>query len=142
MADAYFPTENPAAPESARGYRLADDGSFEPEPLPMYTVQAAGGLWSTGGDLVRFGSGWHRLLPPDLAEQALHPQSTQDDAAAQVGLGWLLQPAMDAVGHTGMGPGWSTSLITRPSTGHTRVVVTNRLVRIEAVNARLIGPPH
>lgn len=142
MADSDFPTENPAAPESARGYRLADDGSFEPEPLPMYTVQAAGGLWSTGGDLVRFGSGWHRLLPPDLAEQALHPQSTQDDAAAQVGLGWLLQPAMDAVGHTGMGPGWSTSLITRPSTGHTCVVVTNRLVRIEAVNARLIGPPH
>lgn len=140
MADSWFPDEAPVAPDAACGYRLGDDGSFEPEPVPMYTLQSAGGLWSTGRDLVRFGSGWQTLLPGDLAEQALRPQVTQGDAVAEVGLGWLLQLPMDAVGHSGMGPGWSTSLIMHPSTGHCSVVLTNRLVHIETVNTRLITP--
>lgn len=135
MADSDFPTEAP----QAHGYRLTDDGTFAPEPLPMYALQGAGGLWSTGRDLVRFGAGWRTLLPRELAEQALRPQATQGDAVAEVGLGWLLQRPMDAVGHFGLGPGWSTSLLTRPGTGRTSVVVTNRLVRVETVNARLGG---
>ena len=138
MADSWFPTRAPVAPDAARGYRLERDGSFVPEPPPIFALQSAGGLWSTGPDLVRFGSGWKMLLPGELAEQALRPHVQQYDSAAEIGLGWLLRRPMDFAGHAGVGPGSSVSLITRASTGRTSVVLTNRQVLVEPTNARLI----
>jgi CubicO group peptidase (beta-lactamase class C family) len=138
MADSRFPAQAPVPPDAARGYRLAQDGSFAPEPLPMFALQSAGALWSTGPDLVRFGSGWRTLLPGELAEQALRPHAQQYDSAAEIGLGWLLNRPGDAAGHAGAGPGSSCSLITRPSTGRTSVVLTNRQVLVEPTNADLI----
>ena len=138
MADSWFPAQAPVSPDAARGYRLEQDGSFEPEPMPVFALQSAGGLWSTGPDLVRFGSGWRTLLPGELAEQALRPHARQYDSAAEIGLGWLLRRPMDVAGHNGGGPGSSVSLITSPSTGRTSVMLTNRLVLVEPTNARLI----
>lgn len=140
MSDSCFPDQSPTSERAVKGHRLTLDGSFGLEPLPAFTLQAAGGLWSTAPDLVRFGSGWRSLLPDQLAEQALRPHASQDGAGAEIGLGWLLQHPKDAVGHAGSGPGSSASLIVRPSTGRTSVVFTNRLVPIEPVNARLIRP--
>jgi len=138
MADSWFPDEAPISPDAARGYRLERDGSFAPEPWPMFALQSAGGLWSTGPDLVRFGSGWQTLLPAELAAQALRPHARQYDSWAEMGLGWLLNRAEDFAGHAGAGPGASVSLITRPSTGRTSVVLTNRQVLVESANVRLI----
>lgn len=138
LADSWFPATAPVSPDAVRGYRLTEEGSFEPEPPRIFTLQSAGGLWSTGPDLVRFGSGWRTLLPMELAEQALRPQAKQYDSAAEIGLGWLLRRPMDAAGHAGAGPGSSASLITRPGTGRTSVVLTNRLVPVEPTNARLL----
>jgi CubicO group peptidase (beta-lactamase class C family) len=138
MADSWFPARPPVSPDAARGYRLEQDGSFVPEPLPVFTLQSAGGLWSTGPDLVRFGAGWRTLLPAELAGQALRPQAQQYDSAAEIGLGWLLRRPLDVAGHAGGGPGSSASLITRPGTGRTSVVLTNRLVPVEPANARLL----
>ncbi len=140
MSDSWFPDRTPTSERAVKGHRLAMDGSFAPEPLPAFAFQAAGGLWTTAPDLVRFGSGWRRLLPDHLAEQALRPHASQNGAGAEIGLGWLLQHPKDAIGHAGSGPGSSASLIVRPSTGRTSVVFTNRLVPIEPVNARLIRP--
>ena len=70
--------------------------------------------------------------------EALSPQATQTDGVAEVGLGWLLQPALDAAGHQGSGPGWSTSLITTAASGQSSVLFTNRLIGVEAVNARIL----
>jgi CubicO group peptidase (beta-lactamase class C family) len=138
LADSWFPSDAPVSPDAVRGYRLTEEGSFEPEPPRIFTLQSAGGLWSTGPDLVRFGSGWRTLLPRELAEQALRPHARQHESAAEIGLGWLLQPRMDAAGHAVAGQGSSASLITRPSTGRTSVVLTNRLVPAEALNVRLL----
>ncbi|HEX3516130.1 MAG TPA: serine hydrolase [Trebonia sp.] len=138
LADSWFPAQAPVSPDAARGYRLTEEGSFVPEPPRIFTLQSAGGLWSTGPDLVRFGSGWRTLLPGEIAEQALRPHAAQYGSAAQIGLGWLLQPRMDAAGHAGAGHGSSASLITRPSTGRASVVLTNRLVLAESVNVRLL----
>jgi CubicO group peptidase (beta-lactamase class C family) len=138
MADSWFPPQAPVSPDTACGYRLTRDGALEPEPPPTFALQSAGGLWSTAPDLVRFGSRWRTLLPAELAEQALRPHAQQYDSAAEIGLGWLLRRPMDAAGHSGGGPGSSASLITRPSTGRTCVVFANRLVPLEAVNARLL----
>jgi CubicO group peptidase (beta-lactamase class C family) len=138
MAGSWFPVRAPDSLDAARGYRLTEEGSFEPEPLPVFALQAAGGLWSTAPDLVRFGSGWRTLLPGELAEQALRPHARQYGTAAEIGLGWLLQRPLDAAGHAGAGPGSSASLITRPGTRRTSVVLTNRLVPVESVNVRLL----
>jgi CubicO group peptidase (beta-lactamase class C family) len=138
MADSWFPAQAPVSPDAARGYRLTREGSFVPEPLPVCTLQSAGGLWSTGPDLVRFGSGWRTLLPGELAEQALRPHARQYDSSAEIGLGWLLNRPDDASGHNGAGPGSSASLIMRLSTGRTSVTLTNRLASVEPTNATLI----
>jgi CubicO group peptidase (beta-lactamase class C family) len=139
MNDSWFPAQPPLAPEAARGHWLDSDGSLEAEPPQVFTLQSAGGLWSTGPDLVRFGSGWRSLLPAGLAGEALRPHSPPADPAQETGLGWALRRPMDAAGLAGIGPGWAASLIMRPSTGGTVVVLTNRLVPVLAVNAELIS---
>jgi CubicO group peptidase (beta-lactamase class C family) len=87
-------------PDAACGYRLAEAGSLVREPPQVFALQSAGGLWSTGPDLVRFGSGWRTLLPAGLAEQALRPQVPvpQRDPAEETGLGWGLRRVLDAAG--------------------------------------------
>jgi hypothetical protein len=51
------------------------DGAVEPFPPQVSAIQAASGLWSTGADLVRLGTGWPSLLPPALAREAVTPQT-------------------------------------------------------------------
>ncbi|WP_345433984.1 serine hydrolase [Actinoallomurus vinaceus] len=137
------PANETACPASAKNrgfHRLAEDGSLRPEPTRLCTVPAAGGLWTTAAGLVRFGHGWSSLLPGELVREALRPHAVPHEAGARMGLGWLLNPAKDAAGHPGSGPGAAASLITRPDLGQVGVVLTNRLVPIESVNARLIRP--
>jgi len=138
MADSWFPTQAPVPPDAARGYRLDEAGSLAGEPPRVFALQSAGGLWSTGPDLVRFGSGWRTLLPAELAEQALRPQAPQRDVAEETGLGWGLRRAMDVAGQAGAGPGFAASLIMRPSTGRTIATLTNRLFTVLALNVELI----
>ena len=104
----------------------------------MFTLQSAGGRWSTGPDLVRFGAGWRTLLPAELAAEALRPQGPRRDAVEETGLGWGLRRSMDAAGQAGIGPGWAASLIRRPSTGRTIAVLTSRLFPVLALNAELV----
>ena len=139
MSGSSFPASWPAE-GAVTGYSLADDGSFEPVPAQVCTLPAAGGLWTTGADLVRFGLGWASLLPAALAREALRPQVARDSAGADMGLGWLLNGPKDVCGHAGGGPGAASSLIVRMSTGQPSVALANRLVPVEPVNARLVRP--
>lgn len=143
MADSWFPAQAPVPPtplsqDVACGYRLEEAGSLVREPPQVFALPSAGGLWSTGPDLVRFGSGWRALLPAELADEALRPQVPQRDAAEETGLGWRLRRPMDAAGQAGAGPGFAASLIMRPSTGRTIVVLTNRPFPVLALNVELI----
>jgi CubicO group peptidase (beta-lactamase class C family) len=117
---------------------VAGDGSFEPAPAEVSTLPAAGGLWSTAADLVRFGRGWAALLPGDLAREAIRPQAAQRAGGPEVGLGWLLNRPKDVSGQAGGGPAAASSLIVVPSSGRVSVTMTNRMVPIEPVNARLV----
>ena len=140
MSASWFPRGRPAT-RVITGHHLTDEGVFERAPTPIVTVPAAGGLWTTAADLVRFGLGWSSLLPDTLAREALRPQAERDDSpGGQAGLGWMLVLPKDVAGHPGAGPGSSASLLVRPSTGQPWVVVTNRRVLVEPVNERLIRP--
>lgn len=88
------------------GYRLAQDGTFEPAPAQVSTFPAAGGLWTTAADLVRFGAGWTGLLPGELVAEAVRPRAAAvNPGATEVGLGWLVNPAKDVSGHPVVVPG-------------------------------------
>jgi len=139
MASSSFPGRWPDH-DAVTGYTLGDDGSFGPVEPQVCVVPAAGGLWSTAADLVRFGQGWASLLPGELAREALRPHADRDPDGAQIGLGWLLHRPKDLCGHAGGGPGAAASLLCRLSDGQTTVALASRLVPIEPVNARLARP--
>jgi CubicO group peptidase (beta-lactamase class C family) len=139
MTSSSFPERWPDH-DAVTGYTLADDGSFGPVEPQVCVIPAAGGLWSTGADLVRFGQGWASLLPGELAREALRPHADRDPDGAQIGLGWLLHRPKDLCGHAGGGPGAAASLLCRLSDGQTTVALASRLVPIEPVNARLARP--
>ena len=139
MSGSWFPGSWPDA-GAVTGYHLTADGSFETAPARICTVPAAGGMWTTAADLVRFGLSWATLLPAGLAREALRPQVDRDSTGARMGLGWLLNEPKDVGGHAGSGPGAAASLIVRLSTGQPSVALANRLVPIEPVNARLVRP--
>lgn len=138
MADSDFPARWPGG-AVVTGYHLADDGTFEEAERHVSTTAAAGGLWTTAPDLVRFGRSWTSLLTRELTEEALRPQAGPP-GAAQLGLGWLVNPAKAVCGHSGVGPGAGVSLIISMDTGAVTVAAANRLVPIEPVNARLCRP--
>ncbi len=134
MSASDFPGRWPGG-AAVTGYHLsAEDGRFEQE-AQVSTMTAAGGLWTTAGDLVRFGGGWTSLLTAELVRESLRTQVRQN--AMEMGLGWLLNPAKDLYGHAGAGPGAGVSLLVRRSTGVVTVAATNRMVPIEPTNARL-----
>jgi CubicO group peptidase (beta-lactamase class C family) len=139
MSGSWFPASWPDT-GAVTGYHLAGDGSFETVPARVCTVPAAGGLWTTAADLVRFGLSWASLLPAGLAREALRPQVDRTSTGTLMGLGWLLNEPKGVGGHAGVGPGAAASLIIRLDTGQPSVVLANRRFPIEPVNARLIRP--
>jgi len=139
MDGSWFPAQWPDT-GAITGYQLTEDGSLDQAPRQVCTLPAAGGLWTTATDLVRFGLGWSSLLPEQLHAEAVRPQAAHDAQGADIGLGWLVSTSKDIYGHPGAGPGAAISLMIRPGTGTVTVVLTNRRVPVEPVNARLIRP--
>ncbi|GIH22693.1 hypothetical protein Aph01nite_10030 [Acrocarpospora phusangensis] len=137
MTASWFPRGRPVS-RVVMGHHLTDEGVFERAPARLSVAPASGGLWTAAADLVRFGLGWSSLLPGALAREALQPQAEFPGGAA--GLGWMLVPPKDVAGHPGAGPGFSASLVIRPGTGQTWVILTNRRVLVEPINERLIRP--
>ena len=134
MTRSWFPRRWPEA-DAVLGYDLAEDGRFRPAPRLVCTMPAAGGLWTTAADLVRFGANWSSLLPAGLRAEAL-------DAGAEPGVGlvWRADRARGIYGYPGAGPAGAASLIIRADTGSVAAAVTNRRVSMESIAARLIRP--
>ncbi|UFS60667.1 serine hydrolase domain-containing protein [Subtercola endophyticus] len=139
MLSSDFPTLWPRA-RAASGYQLNDDGTFDPAEPELSTMPAAGGLWTTASDLVRFGLGWSTILPDELAAEAIRPQIEPTSIGAVIGLGWLINPSKHIYGHPGAGPGGAASLIVQTDTGTATAVMTNRMISVEPINARLTRP--
>jgi CubicO group peptidase (beta-lactamase class C family) len=137
MDRSWYPQRWPDDPDAVTGYGLADR-AFR-ATTGICTLPAAGGLWSTAADLLRFGRGWRGLLPAELAAEALRPQATRPDTGVQTGLGWHVNQARGVYGHAGGGQGGATSLIVSAAGDRIHVALTNRLIPIEPVNAKVLN---
>ncbi|HEX5302211.1 MAG TPA: serine hydrolase [Streptosporangiaceae bacterium] len=134
-----------ASSRAVTSYTVTRDGAFEPFPAQVSTIQAVAGLWSTGSDLVRLGTGWPTLLPPALAREAVTPQTppgnplrppaVEGSPEAGIGLGVLLDGATAAYGGAGLEA--VTLLRTRLRDYRTFVVLTSRAVTVESLDASL-----
>ena len=98
-------------------------------------MQAVAGLWATGADLVRLGTGWSTLLPAGLARAALTPQADPGPTGIRAGLGWLLDGKTAA--HAGAGFEAVTLLRSRVRDRRTYVVLTSRAVTVEFLDQSL-----
>ena len=145
MTGSSFPLSWPRD-KAVAGYivRPDGDGTFTPVQPRVSCLQAAGGLWTTAADLVRFGVGWKSLLTEPLAREVLRPQTAGGPIRGQdFGLGWVLSPRGDGVRTAASGPGASASLIVRDPArpgGCPQVLValTNRRIPIEPLNVRVL----
>ena len=138
MRDSWFPARAADIDADAvTGYTVTPEGDFSPATAQVSTVPAVAGLWSTGADLVRLGTAWPSLLPAALARQALTVQAEPGPGGYRVGLGWLLGAADDTAVHSGAGIDATAFLRVRVRDLRTHVVLTNRAIMLNSLDARL-----
>ena len=139
MRDSRFPAR-PAdiGPGAVTGYTVTADGAVEPFPPQVATVPAIAGLWSTGADLVRLGTGWPSLLPEALAREALTVQAGPGPGGLRTGLGWLFAPGDQTALHGGAGPDAVAFLHSRVRDRRTHVILTSRAITVESIDDRLL----
>jgi CubicO group peptidase (beta-lactamase class C family) len=136
LRDSRFPaTAADIGPDAVTSYTATRDGALEPFPAQVSTMQAVAGLWASGADLVRLGTGWSSLLPAALARAALTPQAEPGSAGLRVGLGWLLDDRTAA--HGGAGLEAISLLRSRVRDRRTYVVLTSRAVTVESLDDSL-----
>jgi CubicO group peptidase (beta-lactamase class C family) len=143
MSDSSFPESWPGSGSGAvTGYRVNRDIAFAQAPARACAIPAAGGLWTTAADLVRFGALWPSLLPAELAREALRPRAVTGPGGLHTGLGWALGQHGDIAGMAGGCPGAFASLLVgvsaRRGCATAYVALTNRQLPIVDVNVRLL----
>ena len=143
MSDSSFPGSWPGTdPDAVTGYQVSRDMTFAPAPAVVCAIPAAGGMWTTAADLVRFGAMWSTLLPEALAREALRPQAARGPGGLHIGHGWPIGQHGDIAGVSGGCPGAFASLLVRiPARrggNRTYVALTNRRLPILDVNVRVL----
>ncbi len=140
MRDSRFP-DSPAdiGPGAVTGYTVTADGVFEAFSARIATVPAIAGLWSTGADLVRLGTGWSSLLPTALDREAMTAvQAEPGPDGLRAGFGWLLAPGDQTAAHGGAVPDAVALVRSRVRDGRTHVVLTSRTITVESIDNRLL----
>ncbi len=139
MSGSSFPARTAdLGPGTVTGYDVTPEGAFIPVPARIATMPAAGGLWATAADLVRLGTGWSSLLPAELADEALTPQTPPGPGGRRVGLGWFLSPRGDVAIHAGAGPGASAFLLVRIRDNQVHLTMTNRFISLDPIYTRVL----
>jgi CubicO group peptidase (beta-lactamase class C family) len=126
------------AAAAVTSYNVTLDRGLAPEPASVCALPAAGGLWTTAPDLVRFGAGWSSLLPDWLAREALRPHARRGPGWGTMALGWLIALDGTCTGIVGMSLGTTSSLLVRRADNQVQVALTNRAVSLEPLNKQVL----
>jgi CubicO group peptidase (beta-lactamase class C family) len=139
LAGSSFPAR-PAdlGPDAVTGYNANPDGTFTAVQAVICTIPSVGGLWATAADTVGLGTGWSTLLPPQLAREAVTPQTAATSSGPRMGLGWLVSGRGDLAVHAGAAPPGSAFLRLRIRDGEVQVVLTSRGVPLGPLTDRLL----
>jgi CubicO group peptidase (beta-lactamase class C family) len=124
--------------DAVSGYNVNPDGTFAPVQAVMCTIPAVGGLWASAADLVTLGTTWSRLLPAELAREAVTPQTAPSSSGWRMGLGWLVSGRGDLAAHGGVAPPASTFLRLRIRDGQVQVVLASRGIPLGPLTERLL----
>ena len=139
MKDSCFPDQvTEPGLDAVTGYNVNPDGTFTPVPAVMCTIPAVGGLWAPAADMVWLGTSWSRLLPAELAREAVTPQTAPAPSGVRMGLGWLVSGRGDLAVQAGAAPPASTFLRLRIRDGLAQVVLANRGIPLGPVTDRLL----
>jgi CubicO group peptidase (beta-lactamase class C family) len=138
MRDSTFPARLADIGAGAvTGYNVTAQGIFVASGQ-LCTAQAVGGLWSTGADLVRLGTGWPSLLPEPLVREALVPRVRPGQRTdGGFGLGWIIGAHGDVAVLQGLGLDSVASLHVRVRGNRAHVVLTNRPMATASLDHRL-----
>jgi len=117
--------ESAVVPDRAVGYSR-QDGGWQPETASLpWRGTAAGGGYSTVGDMLKFGEALRKgkLVAPALLEAATAPQNHK----AWYGYGFMVsgQGEERQYGHEGGAPGGNTAFVVLPSKGYVVVGLSN-----------------
>jgi CubicO group peptidase (beta-lactamase class C family) len=139
MLDSSFPASlDSLGPDAVSGYTVTRDGVFTPVRARICTIQAAGGLWATPADLIRLGTGWSSLLPPDLASAAVTAQTPLGPGFLG-GLGWLVSPGADTAMLGGAAADSAATLTIRIRDNRAHVTVTSGQAAIGQVDEQVLN---
>jgi CubicO group peptidase (beta-lactamase class C family) len=139
LAGSSFPARDADLdPDAVTGYNANPDGTFTAVRAVICTIPSAGGLWATAADTVRLGTGWSTLLPPQLAREAVTPQTAPTPSGLRMGLGWLVSGRGDLAVHAGAAPPGSAFLRLRNRDGEVQVILTSRGVPLGPLTDRLL----
>ena len=128
-------------PEDAPCGYVVRDGAAVVTDRKVPSVQAAGGLYTTAGDLGRFLAGWATLIPEDLAVDATSPQVELGGDRWQ-GYGWMISTTggLSVAGHGGGVLGFRASLLWDMTRERASVVLVNsENDQTEALNRNLLS---
>jgi hypothetical protein len=114
----------------ATGYLAGKAGAYEPIPSQdARGAYAAGGLYSTIEDMVRFEQGLvsGKLLPRKALDQASTPGMLEDGRRTAYGYGWITMTyrGLREVGHGGDITGFNTYIARYPDEKFTVIVLSN-----------------
>ena len=118
----------------AAGYTVGPKGDVQnAEHINMAGPFAAGGLYSTVGDLYLFDQALYseKLLKAATLEQAFTPTTLTDGRTAPYGLGWMVQPyrGLKEVAHGGDITGFNAYFARFPEQRYTVIVLSNLSMR-------------
>ena len=137
MNGSWFPVSWPGT-GAVTPHDVAAGGSFETVPgAAVSAIAAAGGLWTTAGDLARFGLAWSSLLPRTLAREALRAHVARPNQTHS-GLGWIVNESAGLAGHAGEGRGAAASLLVQLNGGDAYVALANRALLLEPVSGAVL----
>jgi CubicO group peptidase (beta-lactamase class C family) len=134
MNNSGYEHNNDILARKASGYRL-ESGNIRPAPcIDMDGPGAAGGLYSTAGDLVTFANALsgNQILKKSLVETAFEPFILNNGKESTYGYGWMVRKyrGWNEVGHGGDIEGFNCYFAYFPDHDRTIIVLQNMKMQL------------